>query len=361
MKIDIFGLTIEELTEVLVSKGLKRFRAKQVFQWLYQKSVFDFSAMHNLSKADIALLEEHFAVLPRQITILREQNSSDGLTSKLLLGLPDGNSVETVLMHHDYGYSVCVSSQVGCDMHCAFCASGLKGAVRNLTAPEIIAQVYLFNERLRQKMVTEGKQNKPEMVSRVVVMGSGEPMLNFDAVLGAMDFIHREDTCFMSYRNMTISTCGIIPGINRLAEQGKPINLAISLNAVRNELRTSLMPVNKGFPFVDVITAAEAYSQVGGRQVTYEYILLKDKNDSVQDAELLSNYLRYKHASVNLIPANPVPEQGFERPGKNAIERFVKVLQKNRINATVRKEMGKDIDAACGQLRAKFAKEQEQK
>ena len=352
MKIDIFGLTIEELQEVLVSKGLKKFRAKQIFQWLYQKSVFDFSAMHNLSKADIAILEENFTVLPREITILREQNSSDGLTSKLLLGLPDGNSVETVLMHHDYGYSVCVSSQVGCDMRCAFCASGLKGAVRNLSTAEIIAQVYLFNERIR-----EHKQ----MVSRVVVMGSGEPMLNFDAVLGALDFFHREDTCFMSYRNMTISTCGIIPGINRLAEQGKPINLAVSLHAVRNDLRTSLMPVNKGFPFVDVIAAAEAYSEAGGRQVTYEYILLKDKNDSVQDAELLSNYLRYKHASVNLIPANPVPEQGFERPSKAAIERFVKVLTKNRINATVRKEMGKDIDAACGQLRAKFAKEQEKK
>ncbi|MDY2637356.1 MAG: 23S rRNA (adenine(2503)-C(2))-methyltransferase RlmN [Phascolarctobacterium sp.] len=352
MKIDIFGLTIEELQEVLASKGLKKFRAKQIFQWLYQKSVFDFSAMHNLSKADISILEESFTVLPRAITILREQNSSDGMTSKLLLGLPDGNSVETVLMHHDYGYSVCVSSQVGCDMHCAFCASGLKGAVRNLTAAEIIAQVYLFNERIREQK---------QMVSRVVVMGSGEPMLNFDAVLGALDFLHREDTCFMSYRNMTISTCGIIPGINRLAEQGKPINLAVSLHAVRNDLRTSLMPVNKGFPFVDVIAAAEAYSQAGGRQVTYEYILLKDKNDSVQDAELLSNYLRYKHASVNLIPANPVPEQGFERPSKAAIERFVRVLAKNRINATVRKEMGKDIDAACGQLRAKFAKEQEQK
>ena len=352
MKIDIFGLTIEELQEVLVSKGLKKFRAKQIFQWLYQKSVFDFSAMHNLSKADIAILEENFTVLPREITILREQNSSDGLTSKLLLGLPDGNSVETVLMHHDYGYSVCVSSQVGCDMHCAFCASGLKGAVRNLSAAEIIAQVYLFNERIREQK---------QMVSRVVVMGSGEPMLNFDAVLGALDFFHREDTCFMSYRNMTISTCGIIPGINRLAEQGKPINLAVSLHAVRNDLRTSLMPVNKGFPFVDVIAAAEAYSEAGGRQVTYEYILLKDKNDSVQDAELLSNYLRYKHASVNLIPANPVPEQGFERPSKAAIERFVKVLTKNRISATVRKEMGKDIDAACGQLRAKFAKEQEKK
>jgi len=352
MKQEIFGLTIEELQNLFVEQGLKKFRAKQVFQWLYQKSVFDFAAMHNLSKADIALLEEKFTILPRRIEILREQNSTDGLTSKLLLGLPDGNSVETVLMHHDYGYSVCVSSQVGCDMHCAFCASSLNGAVRNLTAAEIVAQVYLFNERLRDEKV---------MVSRVVVMGSGEPMLNFDAVLGALDFLHREDTCLMSYRNMTISTCGIIPGIVRLAEQGKPINLAISLHAVKNELRTELMPVNKGFPFVDVITAAEEYSKAGGRQVTYEYILLKGKNDSTQDAELLSNYLRYKHATVNLIPANPVPEQGFERPSKMAVERFLQVLQKNRINATVRKEMGKDIDAACGQLRAKFAKEQEQK
>ena len=349
---DIFGLTIEELQDLFVAAGMKKFRAKQVYHWLYQKSVFDFAAMHNLSKADIATLEQSFCVLPRKIEILREQNSNDGMTSKLLLGLPDGNSVETVLMHHDYGYSVCVSSQVGCDMHCAFCASGLNGAVRNLSAAEIVAQVYLFNERL----CGENAQ-----VSRVVVMGSGEPMLNFDNVLGALDFLHREDTCNMSYRNMTLSTCGIIPGIKRLEEQGKPINLAISLHAVKNELRTSLMPVNKGYPFVDVIAAAESYSRASGRQITYEYILLKNKNDSPQDAELLSNYLRYKQASVNLIPANPVPEQGFERPSKNAVERFVHILQKNRINATVRKEMGKDIDAACGQLRAKFAKEQERK
>lgn len=349
---DIFGLTIEELQDLFVAAGMKKFRAKQVYQWLYQKSVFDFAAMHNLSKADIATLEQSFCVLPRKIEILREQNSGDGMTSKLLLGLPDGNSVETVLMHHDYGYSVCVSSQVGCDMHCAFCASGLNGAVRNLSAAEIVAQVYLFNERLR---------GENAQVSRVVVMGSGEPMLNFDNVLGALDFLHCEDTCNMSYRNMTLSTCGIIPGIKRLEEQGKPINLAISLHAVKDELRTSLMPVNKGYPFVDVIAAAESYSRASGRQITYEYILLKNKNDSPQDAELLSNYLRYKQASVNLIPANPVPEQGFERPSKNAVERFVHILQKNRINATVRKEMGKDIDAACGQLRAKFAKEQERK
>lgn len=352
MKKDIFGLTIEELEQEFTRLGLKKFRAKQVWQWLYKKSVFDFSLMHNLGKADIALLEENFTVLPREIKILREQNSADGMTSKLLLELPDGNSVETVLMHHDYGYSVCVSSQVGCDMRCAFCASGLKGCVRSLTAPEIVAQVYLFNERLREKNAA---------VSRVVVMGSGEPMLNFDNVMGALDFLHREDTAFMSYRNMTVSTCGIIPGIDRMREQGKPINLAVSLHAVRNDLRTELMPVNKGYPFAGVIEAAERYSEAGGRQVTYEYILLKDKNDSVQDAELLSNYLRHKHASVNLIPANPVPEQGFERPSKQAVERFVRVLQKNRVNATVRREMGRDIDAACGQLRAKFAREQEQR
>lgn len=350
--IDIFGMELKELETVFVELGLKKFRAKQVFQWLYQKSVFDFAAMHNLSKNDIEVLQANCTILPHEIVILREQNSSDGMTSKLLLGMPGGDSVETVLMHHDYGYSVCVSSQVGCDMHCAFCASGLKGAVRNLTKAEIVAQVYLFNERLREANA---------MVSRVVVMGSGEPMLNFENVVGALDFLHDEAVSHMSYRNMTISTCGIIPGIKRLQAEAKPINLAISLHAVRNELRTALMPINKGYNFVDVIAAAEAYSEAGGRQVTYEYILLKDKNDSVQDAELLSNFLRYKHATVNLIPANPVPEQGFERPGKRTIERFLQTLQKQRINATVRKEMGKDIDAACGQLRAKFAKEQEQK
>lgn len=346
---EIFGLELKELENIFVELGLKKFRAKQVFQWLYQKSVFAFENMHNLSKADIETLKAKCTILPQKINILREQNSADGMTSKLLLGMPDGNSVETVLMHHDYGYSVCVSSQVGCDMHCAFCASGLKGAVRNLSKAEIIAQVYLFNAKLREEQ---------DMVSRVVVMGSGEPMLNFDNVLGALDFLHEESTCHMSYRNMTISTCGIIPGIKRLQEQAKPINLAISLHAVRNELRTALMPVNKGYNFVDVIAAAEAYSEAGGRQVTYEYILLKDKNDSVQDAELLANFLRYKHATVNLIPANPVPEQGFDRPSKKNIERFVQTLQKLRINATIRREMGKDIDAACGQLRAKFAKEQ---
>lgn len=349
MKTELFGLPLTELQELLVAAGLKKFRAAQVYQWLYQKSVTAFDQMRNLSKADIALLEERFTILPQQLKILSEQVSQDDLTRKVLLEFPDGNSVETVLMRQDYGYSVCVSSQVGCDMGCAFCASGLNGCVRNLTAAEILAQVYVFNSML----VKEGKQ-----VSRIVVMGSGEPMLNFEAVIGALQFLHQENTLYMSYRNMTISTCGIIPGIEKLAALGIPINLAISLHAAEPELRTELMPVNKGYPFPEVIQAAEAYVGHTGRQVTYEYILIAGKNDSPIAAELLAHHLRFKNASVNLIPANPVPEKGFARPSKKTVEAFLQVLQKNKINATIRREMGKDIDAACGQLRAKFAKGQ---
>lgn len=277
MKKELFGLSLIELQELLVAAGLKKFRAAQVYQWLYQKSVTAFDQMRNLSKADIAILEANFTLLPQQLKILREQVSQDDLTRKVLLEFSDGNSVETVLMRHDYGYSVCVSSQVGCDMGCAFCASGLSGCIRNLTAAEILAQVYIFNSML----VREGKK-----VSRIVVMGSGEPIQ-------------------------------------------------------------------------DVIQAAEAYVGYTGRQVTYEYILIAGKNDSPVAAELLANHLRFKHASVNLIPANPVPEKGFERPSKKVVEAFLKVLQKHKINATVRREMGKDIDAACGQLRARFAQEQQ--
>lgn len=349
MKTELFGLPITELQKLVVESGLKKFRAAQIYQWLYQKSVTTFAQMRNLSKTDIATLEANFTLLPQQLKILCEQVSQDGLTKKVLLEFPDGNSVETVLMCHDYGYSVCVSSQVGCDMSCTFCASGLSGCIRDLTTAEILAQVYVFNSML----APEGKH-----VSRVVVMGSGEPMLNFDAVIGALQFLHQENTLFMSYRNMTISTCGIIPGIEKLGALGVPINLAISLHAAEPMLRTELMPVNQGYPFQEVIQAAEAYVGHTGRQVTYEYILIAGKNDSSVAAELLANSLRFKHATVNLIPANPVPEKGVERPAKKTIEAFLQVLQKYNVNATIRKEMGKDIDAACGQLRAKFAQEQ---
>lgn len=344
-KQDIFGLTLEELQNLFVAQGFKKFRAKQVFDWLYQKAVFDFEKMKNLGKTDIVALEERFTILPARVKVLREQVSSDNLTRKVLLELPDGNSIETVCMSHDYGYSVCVSSQVGCSMGCVFCASGLDGCVRNLTTAEIILQVYYFN----QTLATDKKH-----VSRVVVMGAGEPMLNFDEVFGALKFLHDENTSNMSYRNMTVSTCGIIPGIERMAKLGLPINLAISLHAAKDDLRSELMPINKTYHFSEVIGAAESYAQATGRQVTYEYILIANKNDSVLDAELLSNALRFKNASVNLIPANPVEEKGLKKPAPFVIDRFLQALKKNKINATIRREMGKDIDAACGQLRAKF-------
>ena len=341
-----------QLQTALAELGLKKFRAKQIFDWLYKKCVFDFALMSNLSKTERQLLQETFSVLPAEVHIVRKLVSSDGLTRKFLLELPDGNLIETVLMHHDYGYSACVSSQVGCDMHCAFCASGLHGAVRNLTVAEIVGQVYLFNLQL---------VSLDERVSRVVVMGSGEPMLNFDAVFGALQFLHQPDVANIGYRNMTVSTCGILPGIEKMKALGVPVNLAISLHEVKNELRTALMPVNQGFPFPDVIAAAEEYARNSGRQVTYEYILLADINDSDADAELLAEYLRYKQASVNLIPVNPVPEKGFFRPGAKRIERFLSILQRRRIPATVRKEMGKDINAACGQLRAAVAGDNEKR
>jgi len=344
-KKEIFGLNLEVLQELFLKYGFKKFRAKQVFEWIYKKSVFEFGKMKNIAKDDIQVLEEHFTILPSSIKILREQLSANNLTRKVLIELPDGNSIETVCMSHDYGFSVCVSSQVGCSMGCAFCASGLNGFVRNLSQAEILLQVYYFNKLL-------APDNK--YVSRIVVMGAGEPMLNFDAVLGALEFLHSEDTLNMSYRNMTISTCGIIPGIEKLVAKKLPINLAISLHSVRDDVRSELMPINRKYQFLDVIKAADVYAKATGRQVTYEYILIAGKNDSAFDAELLSNALKFKNASVNLIPANPVEEKGFKRPSSIAVERFLRVLKKNNINATIRKEMGKDIDAACGQLRAKF-------
>ncbi|HIU63864.1 MAG TPA: 23S rRNA (adenine(2503)-C(2))-methyltransferase RlmN, partial [Candidatus Avacidaminococcus intestinavium] len=259
--------------------------------------------------------------------------------------LPDGSSVETVCMHHDYGFSICVSSQVGCNMGCAFCASGIDGLERNLTVSEIVMQVYVFEYLLAKKK---------KSVSRVVVMGSGEPFHNYDNVFNALDFLHDERTVHLSYRRMTVSTCGIIPGIEKLITKGAPISLAVSLHAATDEKRTSLMPINQQYPLLKVIQTAEEYAKVSGRQVTYEYILIAGINDNAVDAELLSHLLKHKNASVNLIPVNPVVEKGFKRPTLEVINDFLAVLQKNKIKSTIRKEMGKDIDAACGQLRAKF-------
>lgn len=343
--VEIFGLELNKLVAEIQKLGMPAFRAKQIFQWIYEKNVFDFINMRNLSKKDIEKLSTNLTILPKELKVLQEYQSSDHITKKYLLQLSDGATVETVLMHHDYGYSVCVSSQVGCDMHCAFCASGLKGCERSLSKAEILAQVYLWNVRLKAEN---------QHVSRVVVMGSGEPMLNFDNVFGALEFLHDEKVANMSYRNMTVSTCGVVPGIEKMAGLGHPINLAVSLHSVRDEVRTNLMPINKSFPFIKVIAAAEKYAEISGRDVTYEYIMLRDYNDTANDAKLLANYLKFKHASVNLIPANAVAEHGLIRSDDRTIDKFLMILNQNHIKATVRKEMGGDIAAACGQLRNQF-------
>ncbi len=344
MKQEIIGLTLEEIEQEILPLGLKKYRGKQIFQWLYQQGVNSFEEMTNLSKADRELLAEHFTLLTGSLTVLRRQDSKDGLTSKVLLQFPDGASVEAVLMHHDYGYSICLSSQVGCSMGCAFCASGLLGCQRDLTAGEILAQLYYFQRELTPK---------EERISRLVVMGSGEPLLNLEAVLKALDILHSDFAQGIGYRNMTISTCGIVPGINELVRQKRTINLAVSLHSGDMEMRSRLMPINKKYPLDLVIAAADLYQKENGRQTMYEYILLAGLNDTTQAADALIKALRGKNCVVNLIPANPVPEKGFQRPTEAGVNAFFQLLKKAKLNVTLRKEMGKDIDAACGQLRAR--------
>ena len=343
MKTELYGMTLPELKEAFASIGLKGFRATQVYDWLYAKGVLSFDDMGNVSKTDIYKLRSNFTLLPEHVRIILEQKSQSGDTRKLLLRFADGNCIETVLMKHDYGNSICISCQVGCDMRCAFCASGQNGALRNLTRGEILVQYYLFRKLAGTKSI-----------SRIVMMGSGEPLLNYDEVLAALKLLHAPDGLGISYRNMTISSCGIIPGIERLGQEDLPINLAISLHAVKDDVRTRLMPINKAYPFQAVLSAAEEYYKITSRQITYEYILIAGVNDSDDDAQLLSNYLKFKKVSVNLIPINPVGGSGFLRPSEARIEGFLGVLEKNKVNATIRREMGKDISAACGQLRAKF-------
>ena len=344
-KKEIFALSLDGLKEVFSSLQLPSFRAKQVYHWLYQKNVWLFSEMSNLAKKDMALLHEYFSVLPANLVLLDELISGDGLTKKLLLQFYDGNTVETVGMRHNYGNSVCVSSQVGCAMGCGFCASTLNGFVRNLTAGEMLAQVALFQKQYQE----EGGR-----VDKIVIMGSGEPFLNYDEVIKFIRLLHDKDIYNISYRNITISTCGIIPGIKKMIKEEIPVSLAISLHAPLDDLRDSLMPVNQKYKVKAVIAAAKEYAEASKRQVTYEYLLLKNINDSSLCAGKLADLLQGTLASVNLIPFNSVKEKNWQKSDKKQIDKFMSVLQRKKISVTVRKEMGADIKAACGQLRAKY-------
>lgn len=269
--------------------------------------------------------------------VVREQVSQVDATRKLLLRLADGEHVETVLIPHDYGNSVCISSQVGCAMACSFCATGLSGFTRNLSVAEMVDQALCFNLPVKS----------------VVMMGMGEPMLNLDKVLSFLEILHDPRGINIGYRHMTISTSGIPKGIRALAATGLPITLAISLHAPNNELRSSLMPINKKYPIAAVLEAADYYAQETGRRYTLEYALIDGVNDTVQLARELAQLLQGRLCHVNLIPLNQVVEQNFKRSEAKKIENFLKILELKGVPATLRREMGTDIDAACGQLRSR--------
>ncbi len=339
---NIFGMNLTALQAILAQWKVPGYRAKQIMDWMYGHGVVDFAAMPNLPKA----LRERLA---QALTIDRpqlrdQQDSLDGHTSKFLLEFADGVAVETVLMRQSYGNSICVSTQAGCNMGCIFCASTLHGMLRNLTTGEILAQVFFINELLKK----EGQK-----VDTMVIMGSGEPMMNYDAVMAFMRLCHEPYCLHMGYRNITISSSGIVPELYRLADENIPVTLSISLHAPNDELRSSLMPINRKYPLADVVAAAKHYAETTKRRVTYEYILIADVNDGEEQAAELCQLLRGQLASVNLIPINPVVERKLQRPSMERITAFERYLDRKHITVTVRREMGNDIQAACGQLRNK--------
>ena len=337
---NIFGWTKERLAEALKEHDIPRFRADQIIRWMYQRGAASFDVMDNLAKPLRIRLAEQFSI--ERPKVISRLHSADGATIKLLYEFADGQTAETVLMRHPYGNSVCISTQAGCRMGCAFCASTLHGLQRNLTVGEIAAQVIGIADFLRQ----EGAR-----VDTIVVLGSGEPLENYENVIAALRLLHEDYTIGLSYRGVTLSTSGIVPGIERLAEEGIPVSLSISLHAPTDALRSEIMPVNRMYPLADVLYAACMYAKRTKRRVTYEYILIRDLNDGVREAEQLAKLLRGQLASVNLIPINPVAERKLFRPDRAAIRRFQKVLEERHITATLRREMGTDIQAACGQLR----------
>ncbi|QQZ08926.1 23S rRNA (adenine(2503)-C(2))-methyltransferase RlmN [Heyndrickxia vini] len=348
-KQSIYGLTIEQLTEWFLENGQKKFRAQQVWEWLYKKRVKSFSEMSNINKECIQLLEEQFEMHTLQLEI--KQESKDG-TVKFLFKLPDGNLIETVLMRQKYGLSVCVTTQVGCNIGCSFCASGILRKNRDLTSGEIVEQI--MNVQLHLDEV-----GKDERVSHVVVMGIGEPFDNFTNLVTFLKNINSPKGLAIGARHITVSTSGLAPKIYEFADLDLQVNLAISLHAPNNELRTQIMKINRAYPLEKLMPAIDYYLEKTNRRITFEYILLNDVNDHKEEALQLAKLLQNKRhlAYVNLIPYNPVSEHiQYKRSEKESILGFYDTLKKNGINCVVRQEHGTDIDAACGQLRSKQLK-----
>jgi 23S rRNA (adenine2503-C2)-methyltransferase len=337
---DILSADLPELTEFLSSMGEKPFRARQIYEWLHARNVKDFSGMTNLSKPLREALAEN-CPLHGVRTETMQESGEDG-TRKYLFRLHDGNFVESVLMKYRHGDSVCISSQVGCRMGCRFCASTLDGWTRNLTPGEMLSQIY------------EIQRDIGERISNVVVMGTGEPLDNYDSLVRFIRMLTDENGLHISQRNVTVSTCGLVPGIRKLAEEGFQISLALSLHAPDDEKRRTIMPVAKQYPLREVMAAMDEYYRKSGRRLTFEYSLIRGVNDSESDADALSGLLRGRNCLVNLIFINPIKERNFRESGRPEAAAFKKKLEKNGIHVTIRREMGRDIDGACGQLRKRY-------
>ena len=339
-KKDIRSLLLDELKIEMESIGEKAFRAKQVYEWLHTKLADSFEEMTNLSKGLREKLDAAYYIA--SVKMLERQVSNQDGTNKFLFQLEDGNVVESVLMRYKHGNSVCISSQVGCRMGCRFCASTIGGLERNLLSSEMLGQIYQI-----QKI-------SGERVSNIVIMGTGEPLDNYDNFVRFIRLVSDENGLNISQRNITVSTCGIVPNMKRLAEEGFQITLALSLHGSTQEKRKNLMPIANKYELSEVLEACDYYFEKTGRRISFEYSLVQGVNDRDEDARELIDILKPRNCHLNLIPVNPIKERDFQKPSRKSAEEFKNKLEKSGANVTIRREMGSDIDGACGQLRRRY-------
>lgn len=336
---DIRSMGYKEFEEYCLQNGWQRFRAGQIYQWIHQKLVRSPEEMLNIPKDIRAVLKEHWIGVEEET---RYVSKLDG-TNKFLFRLEDGNLIESVWMPYKHGNSVCISSQVGCRMGCRFCASTVDGMVRNLTASEMLDQVYAM------------QYSMGERVSNIVVMGSGEPLDNYDNLIRFLHLITAEQGLHISQRNITVSSCGLVPEMKRFAKEGLAVTFALSLHATTDDERKKLMPIAGTYSIREVLEACQYYFENTGRRVTYEYSLVQGVNDSIEHAKRLGRLLQNQRpCHVNLIPVNPIEERNYVKATEKTVQNFKYVLENNQINVTIRRGMGSDIDAACGQLRRKY-------
>lgn len=340
---NLLDYTLEELKVWMKENGESAFRGKQILSWIY-KGVMDFEGMKNIPKSLINKLKENFTItIPEIIEIYKSE--LDG-TEKFLLGFPDGNLIESVLMKYKHGNSICISTQVGCRMGCKFCASTIEGRVRNLTAGEILSEVIAVQNYIGER------------ISNIVLMGSGEPLDNYDNVMKFLEVVSADYGLNIGQRHITLSTCGIVPKIYELADKELSITLAISLHAFNDEKRKEIMPIANKYKINEVLEACRYYLKKTNRRITFEYALVKGVNDGKEDAKALGQLLRGMLCHVNLIPVNEIKENTFKRSSKKTIDDFSEILKNNGIEVTTRREMGSDINAACGQLRRSYIETQ---